>query len=41
MQHSTIEGQRGMGLIPWDVEEGHTEGQRAVLRRANEILGFA
>ncbi|MCJ1250967.1 hypothetical protein MMC30_008197 [Trapelia coarctata] len=41
IQHSTIEGQRGMGLRPWDVEEGHSKGQRAVLRRANEILGFA
>lgn len=41
MQHFNIEGERGMGLRPWDVEEGQTEGQRNVLRRANEILGFA
>lgn len=41
MQHSNIDGQRAMGLRPWEVEEGHTEGERAVLQRANEILGFA
>ncbi|KAF2751160.1 DUF1479-domain-containing protein [Sporormia fimetaria CBS 119925] len=36
-----VEGCRGMGLMEWDTrEEGLGRGEREVLGRANEVLGF-
>ncbi|KAI4125292.1 MAG: hypothetical protein LQ338_004338 [Usnochroma carphineum] len=42
MKNISVEAQRAMGLAPYDVQEkGIPEPERAVLRKANEILGFA
>ncbi|KAL8939437.1 MAG: hypothetical protein Q9216_003356 [Gyalolechia sp. 2 TL-2023] len=42
MKNISLEAQQAMGLAPWDPEQkGIPERERGVLRKANEILGFA
>lgn len=42
MKHISGEAQQAMGLAAYDVEQkGVLERERAVLKKANDILGFA
>lgn len=42
MRTTYSEAQRAMGLAKWNVnEEGISTGQRRMLEKANEILGFS
>lgn len=42
MANMTLKGQRALGLARFDYEQqrGISEGERKMLTRANEILGF-
>jgi len=41
MRTTNSEAQRAMGLAKWNVtEDGISQGQKKMLEKANEILGF-
>lgn len=41
MRITNSEAQRAMGLAKWNVNEGISTGERRMLVKANEILGFS